>query len=204
MQNLIIALIIILQTLSPVKEAGSINLPQIGDSYGGNQAWFVSQPKQEKGCAPVAGTNILAYFIGGYSDKESYIRLMNKVHDKMIPQNSAMRFTGVSSASYFSTSMVKIASEYGLTLDYYHASNYNGNVGTFAKFIENGIDNSVPVVLFIGKSKTMFSEHVVTVTGYKNEPNQITFTVSSWGNKYEIKLTDILMDKLDAVYFIKE
>ncbi len=177
-------------------------------SYGGSQSWFTSGDEKRLcgfGCGVIAANDTLLYLEGRreFASREEYLATARATGSRVfiIPR---LGITGMTLASAMNRRLRESGSPLRASWNWFAGS------GAFAQLkkqllLDRPVIISIPPVFAkekYGLNMHRTDEriyryaskggHFVTLTGIDDEDGETTLTVSSWGNRYRIKLTEYL------------
>lgn len=171
------------------------------DSYGGNQGDFKTKRNINTGCGPIALMNMYAYYKGEKLDKEKLIELEESVLSYLKGP--------VIAPFQFIMGAKKLFREEGMEIKHDTVISFSINSMSFIRlqnFIKKYIDLGHPLAMLVGpinpfkKEQNLelhdFRNHWVLITEYNFKEDEKLVSVSSWGEKYILNLTDLLSIRL--------
>jgi hypothetical protein len=165
-------------------------------SYGGDQGWYSTSTKRERGCGPVAAANITNYlakiknsskygnlYNGNTSSKTDFVSHMDKLYSYINPG-----LFGEISVNSFKSSVEKFASDRGVSLNGVTNSS-SFTLDNVANYIKAGLNINSPVATLNTKkwSDYEYEWHWMTITKYYRDGNDNRWiAVSTWGQRRSI------------------
>lgn len=165
-------------------------------SYGGDQGWYDTTTKQDRGCGPVAGANITNYlakikdstkygklYVGNTNSKTDFVAHMNTLYTYVDPG-----MFGETSVSDFTSDVVRFAKDRGVTLSGVYSS-ASFTLDNVANYIKAGLSINSPVATLNTKkwSDYEYEWHWMTITKYYRDVNDNRWiAVSTWGQRRSI------------------
>ncbi|MBP1903863.1 hypothetical protein J2Z32_000475 [Paenibacillus turicensis] len=165
-------------------------------SYGGDQGWYSTSTKRERGCGPVAAANITNYlakiknsslygnlYVGNTSSKTDFVSHMDKLYSYINPG-----LFGEISVNSFKSSVEKFASDRGVSLNGVTNSS-SFTLDNVANYIKAGLNINSPVATLNTKkwSDYEYEWHWMTITKYYRDGNDNRWiAVSTWGQRRSI------------------
>lgn len=162
--------------------------------YGGDQAWYDTETKKNRGCGPVAAANITCYFARKpgttwdalYSprnlSKTSFISHMDTLYSYINPGLLGTWW------GKFVESVEKFSSDRGAPLRRV-VNNWDFTLTNTSTYIKNGLNNDSPVAMLNMQpfGDYEYKAHWMTITEYYRYSDGTRWvTVSTWGERRSI------------------
>lgn len=190
------------------------------NSYGGNQEWHRGTSTNyiaNWGCGAVAASNVLAFHAKYYNRTPLYPAITNNTKNAFFWHQAWIYdhyIDGPCVLPDMKDALVKFANGKGYnygsaTLNCYSSSSQ----AAMEKMIVSVLNGNNPVVMLMGPQWLPgdysdfypgFTNHWVTITGYKYINGNLHINVSSWGKKYsDIAVYKLIRSKtfIDLAYF---
>lgn len=165
-------------------------------SYGGDQGWYTTSTKQDRGCGPVAAANITNYlatiknpttygalYNGSTLSKANFLTHMNTLYDYVSPG-----ILGKISVDGFASAVEKYASDKKVKLNRVESST-SFTLDNTANYVKAGLAINSPVAtLNLSKwSDYEYEWHWMTITKYyRDSTDSRWIAVSTWGERRSI------------------
>lgn len=165
-------------------------------SYGGNQDWYSTNTKQERGCGPVAAANITNYlakiknpslygnlYVGNTTSQTDFVSHMDTLYSYINPG-----LFGEISVMDFKSDVEDFASDRGVSLSGVTSSD-SFTLDNVATYIKAGLNIDSPVATLNTKkwSDYDYEWHWMTITKYYRDANDNRWiAVSTWGDRRSI------------------
>lgn len=165
-------------------------------SYGGDQGWYDTSTKQDRGCGPVAGANITNYlakikdstkygklYVGNTTSKTDFVAHMDTLYSYIAPG-----MFGETSVSDFTSDVERFAKDRGVALSgVWNSTSFT--LDNVANYIKAGLNINSPVATLNTKkwSEYEYEWHWMTITKYYRDANDNRWiAVSTWGQRRSI------------------
>ncbi|MBW5447632.1 hypothetical protein GE107_16360 [Cohnella sp. CFH 77786] len=165
-------------------------------SYGGDQGWYSTGTKQDRGCGPVAAANITNYlakikdsakygklYVGNTTSKTDFVAHMDTLYSYVDPG-----MFGEVSGPDFTSDVERFAKDRGVTLTGVRSS-ASFTLDNVANYIKAGLSINSPVATLNTKkwSDYEYEWHWMTITKYFRDSNDNRWiAVSTWGQRRSI------------------
>ncbi|WP_276357914.1 hypothetical protein [Cohnella caldifontis] len=165
-------------------------------SYGGDQGWYDTSTKQDRGCGPVAAANITNYlakikdptkygklYVGNTNSKTDFVKHMDKLYSYIDPG-----LFGEISGPDFTSDVERYAKDNGVALKGV-TNSASFTLDNVANYIKAGLSINSPVATLNTKkwSDYEYEWHWMTITKYYRDVNDNRWiAVSTWGQRRSI------------------
>lgn len=170
-------------------------------TYGGKQAWYGNSVGADRGCGPVAASNILYYMSASSTNykklypytsltKTNFVNFMISIYKQISPAPF-----GETSYNSFASDVSKWADKQGVSLTVHKAKIEKNNKASVESSFIDALKKDKPVALLNwcldyrdpGTNKEKVGWHWVTVTKYFQSTNDTRWIgVSSWGRRLSL------------------
>ncbi|GIP19777.1 C39 family peptidase [Paenibacillus sp. J22TS3] len=165
-------------------------------SYGGDQNWYDTTTKKDRGCGPTAAANLTNYlakikdpvkygklYVGNTNSKTDFVAHMDKLYSYIDPG-----MFGETSGTDFTSDVERFARDRGVALKGV-TNSASFTLDNVANYIKAGLNINSPVATLNTKkwSDYEYEWHWMTITKYYRDVNDNRWiAVSTWGQRRSI------------------